>query len=594
MEMTPAVVNHSRSASQVSLLGDAEEADLTRGTTGDERLRETPGATDGAHPDDNDTHGDATTNSSQTPDRRWYAVFLLTLTSAFLYADQNLLSPNLSAVAEEFGLSDTEKDLYLGGYLQLAFFLVGAPASLVIGYLADKTNRVRLLAVVVVIGEGPCLATFWVKTFWQLFAVRSLTGIAVGGCLPLLFSICGDLFPQNERAYVATFLTVATGAGIAGGQIMAGTVGPAYGWRLPFVLSAAPAILLALVSYATVHEPERGGMEHAVLAEKKKRKFLSEGEVSIRLSAISTTNAIGTENPPRRETLAGAGTVPAETTSYGAARDTTHPPSSFGFRSRRGKRGTHATPDDTPPAEALYTATIDSKKLWRQLRVPSNLIILLQGLPGTVPWGMLNAYFVDYLHVQKGLSVEEGTLAVTLFGLGAVVGTVCGGVFGQRVYNRPSGGGKKSVAVLMGTTTALGSLPLVFAINVSKYGPGDAYLHVACLLAGVLCAVTPPNVRAVLLNVNPPETRGTMFAFYTQVDDVGKGGGPAVVAGLIVLYGRKVAFNIAVSGWLLCGAILLALTKHIDKDVERAEQAVAAEVENAARRDGGDRDEAIL
>jgi hypothetical protein len=85
-----------------------------------------------------------------------------------------------------------------------------------------------------------------------------------------------------------------------------------------------------------------------------------------------------------------------------------------------------------------------------------------------------------------------------------------------------------------------------------------------------------------------------MFAFYTQVDDVGKGGGPAVVAGLIVLYGRKVAFNIAVSGWLLCGAILLALTKHIDKDVERAEQAVAAEVENAARRDGGDRDEEIL
>ena len=48
------------------------------------------------------------------------------------------------------------------------------------------------------------------------------------------------------------------------------------------------------------------------------------------------------------------------------------------------------------------------------------------------------------------------------------------------------------------------------------------------------------------------------------------------------------------SGWLLCGAILLALTKHIDKDVERAEQAVAAEVENAARRDGGDRDEEIL
>ena len=214
MEMTPAAP-HSRSASQVSLLSDVEAA--------------APGAParDARTSDDLETRFIALprsrTDSDPTDRRRWYAVALLTLTSAFLYADQNLLSPNLSAVAEEFGLDDREKDLYLGGYLQLAFFIVGAPASLLIGWLADKTNRVRLLAIVVAIGEGPCLGTYWVETYWQLFAARALTGVAVGGCLPLLFSICGDLFQTNERAYVATFLTVATGAGIALGQIMAGT-----------------------------------------------------------------------------------------------------------------------------------------------------------------------------------------------------------------------------------------------------------------------------------------------------------------------------------------------------------------------------------
>ena len=102
-----------------------------------------------------------------------------------------------------------------------------------------------------------------------------------------------------------------------------------------------------------------------------------------------------------------------------------------------------------------------------------------------------------------------------------------------------------------------------------------------------MCAVTPPNVRAVLLNVNPPETRGTMFAFYAQVDDIGKGGGPAVVAALIVAYGRVAAFNVAVSGWLVCGAILLALRRHIDADVERASLAVAEEV----RREDREREE---
>ena len=117
---------------------------------------------------------------------------------------------------------------------------------------------------------------------------------------------------------------------------------------------------------------------------------------------------------------------------------------------------------------------------------------------------MLNAYFVDYLHAQKGLRVEEGTLAVSLFGLGAVVGTVSGGVYGQRVYNREGGGGRKAVATLMGVTTALGSAPGFFFLNVDEYGPGNVFLYAACLAGGVLCAVTPPNVRAVLLNVNPP------------------------------------------------------------------------------------------
>ena len=40
---------------------------------------------------------------------KYYTVGLLTLTSMFLYADQNLISPNLSAVAEDFGFDEREK-----------------------------------------------------------------------------------------------------------------------------------------------------------------------------------------------------------------------------------------------------------------------------------------------------------------------------------------------------------------------------------------------------------------------------------------------------------------------------------------------------
>ena len=490
-----------------------------------------------------DAHANADDDGYRPMSRRrqYYTVGLLTLTAMFLYADQNLLSPNLSAVAEEFGLDDREKDLMLGGWLQLAFFVVGSPASLIIGWAADRVPRLRLFVITVIIGEGPCLATYWVETYWQLFAVRALTGVAVGGCLPILFSLCGDMFPASERNYVASFLTIATGAGIAVGQIMAGTVGPAFGWRLPFLLASGPAIALALLLYATVREPGRGAAEDAVLRRRRAR-----------LAAREERDARIRENDERR-----------------GADD--------------GRRGDDDGRRDAPAASSgsasseEYSAKIDAKKLWRQLKIPSNAIILAQGLPGTVPWGMLNAYFVDFLHVQKGLTVEEGTLAVTLFGAGAACGTVVGGVVGQRVYNRP--GGRSAIAVVMGVTTALGALPGYFFLNVSTYGPGNVLLHLSCLVGGVLAAVTPPNVRAVLLNVNPPETRGTMFAFYSQIDDVGKGGGPALVAALIVAYGRTKAFNVAVSGWVLCGAILLCLRRYIDADVVNAQRAVQEELD---------------
>lgn len=39
----------------------------------------------------------------------------------------------LSAAAEFFHLDDSQKDMYLGGYLMAAFFLVGAPAALLVG-----------------------------------------------------------------------------------------------------------------------------------------------------------------------------------------------------------------------------------------------------------------------------------------------------------------------------------------------------------------------------------------------------------------------------------------------------------------------------
>ena len=41
--------------------------------------------------------------------QRYYMVAIFTMTASLLYADQNLMAPNLSLIAEEFGFSEEEK-----------------------------------------------------------------------------------------------------------------------------------------------------------------------------------------------------------------------------------------------------------------------------------------------------------------------------------------------------------------------------------------------------------------------------------------------------------------------------------------------------
>ena len=46
-----------------------------------------------------------------------------------MFADQNPMGPNLTLIAEDFGMTDV-KDQYLGGLIPLVFWLLGGTATL--------------------------------------------------------------------------------------------------------------------------------------------------------------------------------------------------------------------------------------------------------------------------------------------------------------------------------------------------------------------------------------------------------------------------------------------------------------------------------
>ncbi|MBL7175288.1 MAG: MFS transporter [Desulfobacteraceae bacterium] len=418
--------------------------------------------------------------------RELYAVLLLSFINLFLFADQNLMAPNLTQIARDFGFSDVERDIKLGGNISLVFWVLGGVISLSIGYLTDLVSRRKLLLGVILIGEIPCLLSGFAQTYSQLFWFRALTGIGIGGALPLTFSLVGDYFPHRQRAAAAGFLGLAMGVGIAIGQMMAGMIGPTLGWRIPFIIVATPNFFLGILFWLTVREPQRGRTEESL------KELIEKGQA--------------------------------------------------------------------------YTGRINWREYKHLFKIKTNLLVFLQGIPGTVPWGVFFIFLNDFYSQDKGFSVERATLIVMAVGLAAIIGGFVGGLIGNRLYNLKS----RYLPLLCGTTTLAGIIPMAMLINyppqLGEENPSITLPAIIGLLTGFIVTITGPNVKAMLLNTNSPETRGSIFSLFNLADDLGKGFGPVIISFLIVLFGRLWAFNIANLFWLFCGIVLLSLAPIFPKD----------------------------
>ena len=144
--------------------------------------------------------------SSFVRSKRGYTLILLLLTTICLFADQNIMAPNLSQIAEEFEISDEERDARLGGDVSIAFFIVGGPVGIVAGWYTDRYPRNIMYGTVALIGSIGSFLTFCVTSHATLLMARAVTGISIGGASPVLFSLLSDLFSVDKRNLVVALV----------------------------------------------------------------------------------------------------------------------------------------------------------------------------------------------------------------------------------------------------------------------------------------------------------------------------------------------------------------------------------------------------
>ncbi|HXZ46883.1 MAG TPA: MFS transporter [Pseudolabrys sp.] len=147
--------------------------------------------------------------------------------------------------------------------------------SALFGWVGDRYGRKTALIVSNLLFGAFTLAAAWSTNLDQLFWLRLLAGLGIGGVIPNVVAINTESSPRKFRATLALIAVgfVPLGGAIPG--VVAATLVPTHGWQILFTIGGVVPIVLALmamftlpesIKYMTLHESQRAKMEKTIAA----------------------------------------------------------------------------------------------------------------------------------------------------------------------------------------------------------------------------------------------------------------------------------------------------------------------------------------
>ena len=164
--------------------------------------------------------------------------------------DIGLLSFVMVALAQEWGLSQGQ----VGVAISVGLFgmFVGAAAS---GVLADRYGRKVILLVTMLVYSIATGLTALVWGYGALLVLRFITGLGLGGELPVASTLVAEVAPTKQRGRMLVLLE----SFWAYGWILAAIIGylviPEYGWRIAFLIGALPAFYVLVLRRSLPESP---------------------------------------------------------------------------------------------------------------------------------------------------------------------------------------------------------------------------------------------------------------------------------------------------------------------------------------------------
>jgi MFS transporter, putative metabolite:H+ symporter len=172
----------------------------------------------------------------------WRVTLLCGLGWMFDAMDIGLLSFVVAALAQEWGLTQGQVGVAIS--VGLVGMFVGAMGS---SMLADRYGRKALLMVTLLVYALATGASALAWGYGALLLFRFVTGLGLGGELPVASTLVAEVAPKRQRGRLIVLLE----SFWAYGWVLAAVIGylviRELGWRIAFVIGALPALYVLVL-----------------------------------------------------------------------------------------------------------------------------------------------------------------------------------------------------------------------------------------------------------------------------------------------------------------------------------------------------------
>ncbi|MEV0716824.1 MFS transporter [Asanoa sp. NPDC050611] len=438
-------------------------------------------------------------------------IILLAVVLALNSADSGTIGAVAAPLEADLGISHAQLGLFA-----TVSSGVGAVAAPIAGVLADRTARVRLLAITIAVWGASMVVGGLAPDYLWLLLSRITLGAAVAAAGPIVASLIGDLFAPGERAKIYGWVLTGelVGAGLA--LVVGGDVAAWLTWRAPFLGLAVISLALAATLWRLMPEPRRGGASRLPPAGGLRRR---------------------TGTDPARATILHEG-VP-------------------------------------PDRDRVLRDDPDKMTFWQAARyvlaIRTNRTLIVATAVGYFFFAGLRTFALLFALDNYNLSQGVVSLVIIPIGLGAVIGTLFGGRLTDRLVRHRHTKARVTVPAYAYSAAAVLFLPGLVV--------GQVWLSLIFFTLGACClAAANPPLGAARLDIVPASLWGRAESVRTVLQLAAEAAGP-IAFGFVAdefggVAGRgsglRDAFLVMLVPLLLNGLLLLRARRTYRTDVATA------------------------